>query len=128
MSPSVSQCNFAQLVERDTGHVIVERLEFATTFSQRFWGWQFRAPPPAGEGLLIRPCNSIHTCWMRFPVDVIFVDRDGEVLAVKRNVLPWRATFPVWGATIAVEVPAGAASVLPGTSVDIVQIGLNCSS
>jgi uncharacterized protein len=43
-----------------------------------------------GEGLLIRPAPSIHTFFMRFPIDALFVSRDGEVLKVAANVRPWR--------------------------------------
>jgi hypothetical protein len=44
-----------------------------------------------GEGMLIRPAPSIHTFFMRFPIDAIFVSRDGEVMKIAANVKPWRA-------------------------------------
>jgi uncharacterized membrane protein (UPF0127 family) len=44
-----------------------------------------------GEGLLIRPAPSIHTFFMRFPIDVVFLSRQGEVLKVAERVRPWRA-------------------------------------
>jgi len=49
-----------------------------------------RASLPADEGLLIRPAPSIHTLFMRFPVDGVFLSREGEVLKVAANVGPWR--------------------------------------
>jgi hypothetical protein len=45
----------------------------------------------SGEGLLIRPAPSIHTFFMRFPIDVVFLSRQGEVLKVAERVPPWRA-------------------------------------
>ena len=42
------------------------------------------------EGLLIRPASSIHTFFMRFPIDAVFLSRNGEVLKVASNVAPWR--------------------------------------
>lgn len=60
-----------------------------------------------GAGLLIVPCNSVHTYFMRFPLDLVFMDRDGKVLAVKREVKPWRMTWPVWRAHSVLEVAAG---------------------
>jgi len=44
-----------------------------------------------GEGLLIRPTGSIHTCFMRFPIDAVFLDREGCVVGVASGVRPWRA-------------------------------------
>ena len=45
---------------------------------------------PRDESLLIRPAPSIHTFFMRFPIDAVFLSRDGEVLKVAANVKPWR--------------------------------------
>jgi uncharacterized membrane protein (UPF0127 family) len=44
----------------------------------------------SGEGMLIRPAPSIHTFFMRFPIDAVFLSKDGEVLKVASNVRPWR--------------------------------------
>ena len=57
---------------------------------------------PADEGLLIERCNSIHTCFMRFPIDATFLDRDDNVVKVVRNIRPWRLC--VWGGRRAVKV------------------------
>ena len=45
----------------------------------------------SGEGLLLRPTGSVHTFFMRFPIDVVFLSRDGEVLKVARALPAWRA-------------------------------------
>jgi uncharacterized membrane protein (UPF0127 family) len=57
----------------------------------RMRGLLGRRELPAGEGLLIRPAPSVHTFFMRFPIDVVFLNRDGEVLKVCEDVRPWRA-------------------------------------
>jgi uncharacterized membrane protein (UPF0127 family) len=44
----------------------------------------------AGEGLLIQPAPSIHTFFMRFPIDVVFLSKNGEVMKVAADVGPWR--------------------------------------
>jgi uncharacterized membrane protein (UPF0127 family) len=41
-------------------------------------------------GLWIKPCNSIHTFWMRYPIDVLFLDKAGTVLRVVPEIRPWR--------------------------------------
>jgi uncharacterized protein len=97
----------AQLVDAATGALLVSQLELATTFWQRFRGWQFRSLPPPGAGLLLAPCSAIHTCWMRFAIDVAWLDARGRVLALKPHVAPWRFTLPVREGRFVVEVPAG---------------------
>jgi hypothetical protein len=62
----------------------------------------------AGEGLLIRPAPSIHTFFMRFAIDAVFLGRDGDVLKVADNVKPWRARS-CRGARAVLELAAGEA-------------------
>ncbi len=79
-----------QLLNAETDAVILPRLRLAHTFWQRFLGWQFRREVSANEGVLLMPCRSIHTFGMRFPIDVLPLDRDGHVLRTAQTVLPWR--------------------------------------
>lgn len=104
-----------KLVDRNTGRGVVESLELATTFWRRFCGWQFRLPPPAGSGLLIAPCNSIHTCWMRFSIDVAFFNSQGTVIEVVTKVPPWRMVWPVHGAVGVIETLSGDSPIAVGT-------------
>jgi uncharacterized membrane protein (UPF0127 family) len=62
-----------------------------------------------GEGLLIRPTNSVHMFFMRFAIDVVFVDRDLVVKKVVEQLRPWRMAG-CRGARAAVELPAGEAA------------------
>jgi len=59
-----------------------------------------------GEGLLLRPAGSVHTAFMRFPIDVVFLDKDMTVLHVAPAVRPWRAAM-TRGAKLVLELPAG---------------------
>jgi hypothetical protein len=63
----------------------------------------------AGEGLLILPCNSIHTHFMRFAIDVVYVSRALEVVHVDRAMAPWRFGRIHRGSHFVIELPAGAA-------------------
>lgn len=96
-----------QLIDTETGEVIVAKLEVADTFFRRFRGLQFRRPLAPDEGLLLTPCRSIHTHWMRFPIDVAMLDREGFVLAVSANVRPWRIVRRVKDTQSIVESAAG---------------------
>jgi uncharacterized membrane protein (UPF0127 family) len=60
-----------------------------------------------GSAMVIAPSNAIHTFWMRFPIDVLFVRRNGTVVKVSRNVPPWRAVVGLRGYGV-IELPSGA--------------------
>ena len=72
------------------GSIICERCVVADRIWSRMKGLLGRRELQRGEGLLIRPAPSIHTFFMRFPIDVVFVSRKGEVLKVSGNVGPWK--------------------------------------
>lgn len=57
---------------------------------------------PSDEGMLILKCNAIHTFFMRFPIDAIFLDKNDNVVKTVKNIRPWR--FFVWGGFKAVKV------------------------
>ena len=61
-----------------------------------------------GEGLLFKHCSSLHTFFMRFPIDIIFTDRDGRVLKSAEAVPPFRLVAAPLRAHFALEVPVGA--------------------
>jgi uncharacterized protein len=95
-----------QLVERQTGVVLCDRCELAESFPRRLRGLLGRGELGAGEGLFIRPAPSVHTFFMRFPIDVVFVDGDLRVLRVVERLGPWRAAG-CRGAKAVFELPAG---------------------
>ena len=86
--------------------MICERCVMATNPVSRFFGLMGRKELPAGEGLLLRPCASVHTMFMRFPVDVVFCDGDLRVLGVAAEVPKWRMRSQR-GAKVALELAAG---------------------
>jgi len=73
------------------GRIVCERCSVAHTMFARMRGLLGKRGLDSGEGLLIRPAPSIHTFFMRFPIDVVFLSRQGEVLKVAERVAPWRA-------------------------------------
>jgi uncharacterized membrane protein (UPF0127 family) len=62
---------------------------------------------PEGEGLIIRPCNSVVSFFMRFPIDVLFVDGNGKVAHMIHTMRPWRTSKVVRGSKYVTELPAG---------------------
>ena len=59
-----------------------------------------------GSAMVIAPSNAIHTFWMRFAIDVLFVRRDGTVVKVCRSIPPWRMAAALWAYAV-IELPAG---------------------
>ncbi len=97
-------------VEREAdGTVVCERCELADGFFTRMRGLLGRSGLDPEEGMLIRPAGSVHTFFMRFPIDCVFVDREVTVVAVREDVPPWRAAGAK-GAKATLELPAGAAA------------------
>lgn len=68
-------------------------LEVADTFMSRFLGLMGRKSLPSDRALFIKPCNSIHTFFMRFRMTAVFVDKDMRVVRVVPNMAPWRMAF-----------------------------------
>lgn len=102
-----------QLRLAETGQVVAERLETADTAWKRVVGLIGRKTMPPGTGLWLEPCNGIHTLLMRFPIDVLVLDRAGTVLRVVPHLRPWRYCGPIRGARIVVELPAGTLASIP---------------
>jgi len=102
----------------DDGTVVCERCLLAETPLARMRGLLGRSGLPVGEGLLLRPAASIHTAFMRFPIDAVFLDSTDRVLKVAPELAPWRMAS-CRGARAVLELPAGEASrrgLAPGTS------------
>jgi uncharacterized membrane protein (UPF0127 family) len=74
----------------------------ARTLLQRMKGLIGYRDLPSGQGMLIEKCNAIHTFFMKFPIDAVFFDRNGNVVKTVKHIKPW--TFMVWGGWKAVSV------------------------
>lgn len=86
---------------------IAHSVRVANTFYSRAKGLLGERGLAEGSTLWIQSGNSIHTWFMRFAIDAIFVDRKLIVRGVYRNLGPWRITWPVWKASSVFELPAG---------------------
>ena len=98
-----------RLVARNvsSGAVIAHEVRLATGRVERAVGLLTRDHLPPGEGLLITPCRGVHTCGMRFPIDLIALDRSGVVVDAVSGMSPWRVRLPRRGAVSVLELPAG---------------------
>lgn len=94
------------LVNQRTDEALADRVEVAVTRRDRRKGLLGRSGLEPASALIIAPCFSIHTMFMRFDIDAVFVDEDGRAVKVVRDMPPWRiAVDPT--AHAVVELPAG---------------------
>jgi uncharacterized membrane protein (UPF0127 family) len=93
-------------VTRANGDVVCEQCLVADAPFARMRGLLGRSDLPRDEGVLLRPAGSIHTYFMRFAIDVVFLDRELRVLKVAEHVHPWKAIRSK-GAKAVLELRAG---------------------
>jgi uncharacterized protein len=93
-------------LKRENGDVVCDRCVVADSPASRLRGLLGRSELRPGEGLLLRPASAIHTCFMRFAIDAVFLDRDWRVVGISGDVRPWR-TAGRRGAKAVLELPSG---------------------
>ncbi|HHY83864.1 MAG TPA: DUF192 domain-containing protein [Clostridiales bacterium] len=89
--------------------VILNSVTVAENFFVRLKGLMFKKNIPKEYGLWIKPANGIHTHWMRFSIDILYLDCDQNIIRVYKNIPPWRIIPPVWGVVSVLEMNAGVA-------------------
>ena len=89
------------------GTVLGDRVRVAETALSRIVGLLGEREILPGDGLLIVPCQSIHTWGMSFPIDVVVLDGQWNVLAVRRRMRKFRMTRVYWKAAAVLELPPG---------------------
>lgn len=81
-------------------------IKIAKSFSSRFLGFMMKKK--ADYGILLYRCTSIHTFFMKFNIDVMFLNKENIVIAVVKNVKPWKILLPYIKNTYSImEIPAG---------------------
>ena len=88
------------------GVALASELEIAMSFAARSQALLGRSGLKPDTGLLIDPCSSIHMWFMRFPIDVVFLDKKNRVVGLKRNVKPWGMAWS-WRGAKTIELPVG---------------------
>lgn len=107
--------NVNRVTIQRSGEILGDNIAEAAGMWGSFKGLMFKKSLPEGHGLIFKPARGIHTNFMRFPIDLIFFDRDQRVTKVRPSMVPWRLDFT--NAQGVIEMPAGAAErhdVRPG--------------
>jgi uncharacterized membrane protein (UPF0127 family) len=98
----------ATLFNKTKNRVVISDLAVTKSHQERAVGLLSRNSLHENQGLWIRPCRSVHTFFMKFAIDVAFVDRDLRVKAVYENVGPWKLLIPaMWKVNSVFELAPG---------------------
>jgi len=106
--PPLDKTALYKVTNAETGIVIAARVRVADTPQSRSIGLLNRASLDPDEALLITQCSSIHTFFMKFPIDVLYLDREYRVVRVVSNLVPSRLSFCLLKASQVLELKAGA--------------------
>jgi len=103
-----------RLIDETTGKVLANRVELADTFWRRFHGLMFRRRFPKGSAVLFRLPKpgryGIHMFFVRFPIDLLYLDSRFVVVELREGLRPWRTHRPKAIANYLIELPAGTIS------------------
>jgi uncharacterized membrane protein (UPF0127 family) len=90
------------------GTTLASRARHADTIWTRLVGLLGTSGLGEGAGLVLEPCNGVHMWWMKYALDVVFADVEGQVVGVVAELRPWRVSKVFRGARYAIELPVGA--------------------
>jgi uncharacterized membrane protein (UPF0127 family) len=109
------------------GSVVSERCRVARSLRDRMVGLLATPQPPLGSGLLIERTQSIHMFFMRYPIDVAFINRGGQVTQCVTGLSPWRVVWWARGARDCIELGVGtleASGTRKGDQLALVAVAL----
>lgn len=113
------------IVNLSRENVVCERTTVASTALRRMRGLLGRRSLPSGEGMLLYPAPSIHTAFMRFPIDAVFLDRTLCAVKVETDLPPWRMAS-ARHSRVVLELPAGEAKrrgLTVGDQLGVIAVG-----
>jgi uncharacterized membrane protein (UPF0127 family) len=117
---------YVRVANLTRGTTVAERCRIAASLRDRTVGLLATASLGPGDGLLIERTQSIHMFFMRFPIDVIFTDREGRVTRTVAALRPWRVVWWARGARDCLELPVGAlttSGTRVGDQLEVAPIG-----
>lgn len=121
MTPSPGRPLLLTLVNLTRGTTLAHRVALADNPIARMRGLLGRSSLPPGEGLWIRPCNSIHMFFMKFPIDALFLSRDMRAVRLVHRLRPWHLAGPVLRAWSVIELPEGTLALSGSQTGDVFE-------
>jgi len=102
-----------RLLNVTRGTLLGDAIDLADTSAKRTTGLLKHKELLPGEGLWIIPCEGVHTFFMKFPIDLVYIDKKSVVRKIVPNVAPWRLSMCLPAHSI-IELPAG--TIVPGST------------
>lgn len=96
-----------KIVNATKNTTLAEKAIFVENIFARMKGLLGLSELKQGKAIILKPCNSIHTFFMRFPIDVLFLDKENKVVEAISSVKPYRISKIYFNAKSAVELPSG---------------------
>jgi len=116
-----------RLINQTKNTVLAKDVFIAKTPFLRIKGLLGRKTFPAGQAIILEPCNSIHTFFMRFPIDVVFVDKNYKIINALPGLNPNRISRIYWRSCRVIELPAGILNLTNTQVQDQLQLLSNLS-
>lgn len=110
------------IINKTKNKTIANVIYLADTPFKRMKGLLGRKSLGVLEAMVIKPCNSIHTFFMRFPIDVLFIDKEGKVIKGIVNMSSFRLSPIYFTSQFVVELPAGTIQTTNTTEGDQIAI------
>jgi uncharacterized membrane protein (UPF0127 family) len=96
-----------KVVHKESNYILGENIKHASTFTERLIGLMFVKEMKGMDGLILDPGNSIHNCFVRFPIDAIFMSKNNEIVKIIRGFKPWRFSWIYLKSRRVLELPNG---------------------
>lgn len=96
-----------EIINKKNNEILAQKVIIADKFLSRLMGLMFKKKLEKNAGMLIYPCNSVHTFFMKFPIDVVFISKEYEVLYVIENMSPGKTSKFIKRAKSVLELPSG---------------------
>jgi uncharacterized membrane protein (UPF0127 family) len=96
-------------VVRKNNETVIDEVELADSFIRRFCGLMYRKTMAKNHGLLLNPCNQIHTFGMKFAIDALFLSKDYVIIKIEESIKPGKVCKTVNGAHFVLELCGGVA-------------------
>jgi len=96
-----------EIINKTKNTLLAKDIVIANTPFKRMKGLLGKKEFREGQALILKPCNSIHTFFLRFAIDVIFVDKHNKIIEAISHLKPFRLTCVYWLSALAIELPSG---------------------
>ena len=108
-----------QVIDITTDQIAIKNLTVADNLWSRFLGLMGRKRFERGYGMLLKPCTSVHTMFMRVPIDIYFLDESNVIVDRRLQVSPWRIAIPKTKCCAVLEVPIPIKDLAIGSQLSI---------